>query len=248
MTSVADLTIDELARATGFTVRNVRNHQTRGILHGPRMEGRVGYYDERHVERLQLIRRLQEDGMSLRAVENLLATRGETADRMNALRLEVLSQLSRDRTPERLPIEQVQERFGPFGPEVVELALELNAVTLDDEGTFVIDDPALLGVLEQAAEQGLSLESALTAAVEVQRLCERAAGVFVELIRHDVWAPFDEAGQPEDGWASVQGSIERVRPLASQIFSLMLPSAIDERIDKVFNEEIGKQADVARSR
>jgi hypothetical protein len=37
-----DLTIDELARRTGMTVRNVRAHQSRGRLARPTLRGRTG--------------------------------------------------------------------------------------------------------------------------------------------------------------------------------------------------------------
>jgi DNA-binding transcriptional MerR regulator len=69
------VTIDELARRAGETTRNVRAHQARGLLPPPRLVGRVGSYDERHVERLATIRRLQDRGFSLAAVRELLAAR-----------------------------------------------------------------------------------------------------------------------------------------------------------------------------
>ena len=36
-----DLTIDDLARDTGLSVRNVRSHQARGLLPPPEVRGRV---------------------------------------------------------------------------------------------------------------------------------------------------------------------------------------------------------------
>ena len=38
------LTIGELAEAAGMTVRNVRNHQARGLLAPPSLVARTGYY------------------------------------------------------------------------------------------------------------------------------------------------------------------------------------------------------------
>ena len=55
------LTIDELAHATGVSSRNIRYYQTRGLLPPPAVEGRLGYYDRRHVERLRLIQELQAE-------------------------------------------------------------------------------------------------------------------------------------------------------------------------------------------
>jgi MerR-like DNA binding protein len=66
------LTIGELAAAAGMTVRNVRNHQARGLIGPPRLEGRTGYYGEAHLERLKLIRAMQAEGFNLEAIRCLL--------------------------------------------------------------------------------------------------------------------------------------------------------------------------------
>ena len=41
-----ELRIDDLARAAGATVRNVRAYQDRGLLDPPRREGRVALYNQ----------------------------------------------------------------------------------------------------------------------------------------------------------------------------------------------------------
>jgi hypothetical protein len=41
--SANDLTIDDLAREMGLSVRNVRSHQARGLLPPPEVRGRIGY-------------------------------------------------------------------------------------------------------------------------------------------------------------------------------------------------------------
>ena len=68
----ADMTIDELARASGMTVRNIRAHQSRGLLPAPEVRARTGYYGPQHVARLQLIQELQGEGYNLAAIKHLL--------------------------------------------------------------------------------------------------------------------------------------------------------------------------------
>ncbi|MEU8752974.1 MerR family transcriptional regulator [Streptomyces chartreusis] len=67
------LTIDELAARAGMTVRTVRFYGTRGLLPppviGPR---RVGHYGREHLARLALIEELQQQGMTLAAIERYL--------------------------------------------------------------------------------------------------------------------------------------------------------------------------------
>jgi hypothetical protein len=66
------LTIGELAAAAGMTVRNVRNHQARGLIGPPRLQARTGYYGAEHLERLKLIRAMQAEGFNLEAIRCLL--------------------------------------------------------------------------------------------------------------------------------------------------------------------------------
>jgi hypothetical protein len=63
----SELTIDQLARRTGMTARNIRAHQSRALLARPTLRGRTGCYSDSHdvIEhqigtefgRLELVRR-----------------------------------------------------------------------------------------------------------------------------------------------------------------------------------------------
>jgi len=53
------LTVEQLAPRSGCSVRNIRNHHTRGLLPPPEVRARVGYYNAEHVARLRLILDLQ---------------------------------------------------------------------------------------------------------------------------------------------------------------------------------------------
>ncbi len=67
--------VAELAEAAGISVELVRSYQTKGLLEGPRREGRVALYGERHLERLRDIAALKEKGYSLKAIAGLVAER-----------------------------------------------------------------------------------------------------------------------------------------------------------------------------
>src|SRR5205085_10958032 len=80
------LTIEQLSAQVGMSVRNIRNHQSRGLLPAPQVRARVGYYNGEHVERLRLIRDLQAEGFNLKAIERLLSAAGGSAARLVNLR------------------------------------------------------------------------------------------------------------------------------------------------------------------
>src|SRR5579859_6716480 len=76
MTATAEadepLTIDDLARRVQLPVRTIREYHTMRLLPPPERRGRVGLYGPRHVQRLELITRLQRRGYSLAGIRDLL--------------------------------------------------------------------------------------------------------------------------------------------------------------------------------
>src|SRR6266478_6361895 len=76
----SELTIDQLAHRTGMSARNIRAHQSRGLLAPPTLRGRTGYYSEAHIARVELIQELQADGFSLELIRKLVAMAGGSTE------------------------------------------------------------------------------------------------------------------------------------------------------------------------
>lgn len=66
------LRIEDLAARSGVRVDTIRFYQGRGLLAPPEREGRVAYYGEAHLARLQRIRGLLREGLSLALVRRVL--------------------------------------------------------------------------------------------------------------------------------------------------------------------------------
>src|SRR4051812_40947032 len=64
--------IDELAAASGVPSRTIRFYQAKGALPAPERQGRVAVYRDVHVERLKLVAGLQDRGLSLRAIREMV--------------------------------------------------------------------------------------------------------------------------------------------------------------------------------
>jgi DNA-binding transcriptional MerR regulator len=67
--------VDELAELAGISVDLVRSYQSRGLLPAPEHEGRVAWYDKRHLDRLRRIRELKARGWSMRTIADALNDR-----------------------------------------------------------------------------------------------------------------------------------------------------------------------------
>src|SRR5882757_2615670 len=106
-----ELTIEQLAAEAGMSVRNIRNHHTRGLLPAPEVRARVGYYNAEHVARLRLILDLQADGFNLAAIEPLLSGSDGLAERLLGLRRAVTTPFEPENA-EMITIEELTKRFG----------------------------------------------------------------------------------------------------------------------------------------
>lgn len=65
-------TIEELSELTGFTRRTIRYYVQESLLEPPAGRGRGGFYYDTHLNKLLYIKSLQERGLSLAAIMELL--------------------------------------------------------------------------------------------------------------------------------------------------------------------------------
>src|SRR5215218_5811207 len=106
-----ELTIDELARDTGMTVRNIRAHQSRGLLPAPEVRARTGYYGPEHAARLRLIQDLQAEGFNLKAIERLISASNGASEEVLAFGRQVLTAFAEEE-PEVATLEDLITRIG----------------------------------------------------------------------------------------------------------------------------------------
>jgi DNA-binding transcriptional MerR regulator len=106
------LTIEQLAEATGLTVRNIRAHQAKGLLPPPEVRQRIGYYGPEHVARLRLVRELQAEGFNLRGIKRLLERTHGPAERLLDLKRAVSAPFETEQ-PQVFTREELAVRLGP---------------------------------------------------------------------------------------------------------------------------------------
>ncbi|HEX2048966.1 MAG TPA: MerR family transcriptional regulator [Acidimicrobiales bacterium] len=226
------MTIDELARASGVTSRNIRAYQTRGLLPPPRVEGRVGYYDEHHLARLRYVNSLQNRGFSLAAIQALLEAWDEGRDLTDVLGFEeALTAPWTDETPERVSLERLLHMFPEAvdDPTLLPRAVELGLlVAAGDE--FEAPSPRLLRVGAELVAAGIPLAAALD---EYERLVADAARIaarFVDLFETNLWEPFVAAGLPAERLSELTDALQRVRPLATAAMEATLAHAMERAV------------------
>jgi len=230
------LTVEQLAQATGMTVRNIRNHQSRGLLPPPDVVARTGYYGPAHVERLNLIREMQADGFNLEAIRRLLAG-GD--DRLVRFRRAVTAPFEAE-APEIITQEELVERFGPVDARNLEKAERLELLVPVGEGRYEVPSPTLLHAAEEAVERGIDLGAALETVARVQRSMGSASRAFVRLFLEELWKPLRAAPDLEERWPEVAESIEKLRPVASETVLALFKQTMSAEIEAAFGRELEK--------
>jgi DNA-binding transcriptional MerR regulator len=236
------LRIDDLARRTGLTTRNIRAYHTRGLLPPPEIRGRTGYYGPEHVARLQAIRDLQAAGLNLEAVKRLLQLLPEEGSEDALAFGRALLAPWTSEEPETVDVSELARRFGGWNPDALRRAEELGVLAALGDGRYLVRSPALLRAGEQVVRLGIPLEEALAVLGEVSGQADGVARAFVRLFLTNVWEPFDAAGRPAAQWARVREAIERLRPLASAVLTAAFRQRMDEEVREALGEEVERQA------
>ena len=236
-----DLTVEQLAAEVGMSVRNIRNHHTRGLLPAPEVRARVGYYNTEHVARLRLILDLQADGFNLAAIERLLNGSDGLAERLLGLRNAVTAPFEPE-SPEVITDEELTKRFGEIDAKDIARVRKLKLLVPLGEDRFEVPSPALLRAAEEVLDLGISMHAALALVERVSRSCESISRAFTRLYLKELWEPFQRAGQPDDQWDEVIDAVDTLRPLASEALLALFKQSMTTQLEDTFGKVIEHQA------
>lgn len=238
--SEANLTVEQLAYETGMSVRNIRNHQSRGLLPPPEVRARVGYYGPDHVARLRLIQEMQAEGFKLSAISRLIGEHGADADRFVGLRQAVTAPFATE-APEVYSREELTEKFGVDDHKLLEKAQRLGLLVDLGEERYEAPSPALIRAAEEVLGMGIEIPAALAVIEKLERNAQSSARTFVNLFVDELWKPFDDAGRPEEGWEELIAAIGRLRPLAFDALNATFRLTLTTEIEKAFGEVLERR-------
>ena len=235
-----------------MTVRSLRSYQSRKLLPPPTVRGRTGYYDERHVARIQLIQNLQSEGIKLHSIARMLDEGG----RSDADLLQFTRSVQTMFTESDGSITTVGDLAGRFGVEdleagahLLERAERLGLVRHVDDVTYEELSPRLIDVGEHAVQAlGLTADEALDVVGKLRKHADGVAKIYLDLFVTNVWTPFAEADQPAEQWSDVQRALDEVRSLATEALMGAFELVMSERVGEVLEREITRPRSRQRKR
>ncbi|GAC70153.1 MerR family transcriptional regulator [Gordonia soli] len=245
---MAEYRINDLAQASGVSVRNIRVYQDRGLLPSPTIRGRTGWYSDEHLVRLNLISRMLERGYTFATISELLhaAHYGMRVEHV----LRGSPRPGRFRNFKRAATITITELRKTLNASDRSIALSQKLGLLAKDGAhFAINNPEVLEGAEVLVKGGIDIDALLDIWVRVQEDLEDVADNFVSIIT-DRW--FDEKlpDLEESEVAKMAELIQTVRPMAHEIVETTFRRALDEKISKAIGEattffDVGAVVDAA---
>lgn len=237
MTTTADpespaYTIDELAAASRLPSRTIRFYQSRGALMPPEIRGRVAYYGRPHLERLKLIAQLQDRGLRIDAIRDLLTSidRGEV-DLAEWLGVEqqIQAPWANDR-PRTVTEQELHDLAGTNRPGLVADLLRVEMLERHGD-VYLVRSPTLLSIAMKLEAAGVDLRTAAHAQEIVAKHIRRAASELVELF---VQRASEGALAPKE----LRKFFESLRPLGTEAVRVIFGRAMEYQLRKLYESGV----------
>lgn len=229
--------VEEIARAAGVSVDTVRFYQSRGLLPPPERRGRAAIYSEAHLERLQRIRALNRQGLTLEAVRRLL-DRPDPAEGVRESLLGALAEVEGDRTYSRAELAQRAE-VPDFLLDSAERAGLLEPLELDGEPRYAQSDLHTVQAGTLLLRKGFPLQDLLPLAVDhaahMNEIADRAIELFDRFIREP--QPGSEAPSKDEVTQAFQELLPAVTTLVALHFQRTLIRRARARLARKGDEE-----------
>ncbi len=237
------LTIDDLARKVELPVRTIREYHTMRLLPPPERHGRVGLYGPGHVQRLQLIARLQRRGYSLAGIRDLLGAWESGTDLTTLLGVDP-GQAVLDEAPLRLTRAELLRRL-PALEGNLDRAIAAGLVRPHGESHVFVRSPALLALSADWVRAGIPVAEVLGVIEVLTADLSRLARTLAGLVADRIWPSAAAASGGEQG-----GLLQRGRPLLLQAVASTLAdrlgNALAERAEASGDDRLKAALDGVR--
>jgi DNA-binding transcriptional MerR regulator len=221
-------TVDELARAANTTTTTVRMYQNKGVLHAPARQGRIGIYDDSHLDRIGLITELQRRGHSLAGIAELIDSYERGEPLTDLLGLSALRQPS----PVKVPLVELVERLGgvALSPEDMISAAAAGLVEIDGNDA-VVADRRFLDIGSALVELGVPPAVVLD---EWESLSEVMTGVssrFVKIFETQLLPHLDSASVTE-----ISNTVDKLAVLAREVTVTALEQSLRRDVERFVSD------------
>lgn len=244
---MAEYRLDDLARVSGVSVRNIRAYQERGLLRKPTRSGRIAVYDENHRWTLEMITFLLQKGYSVAHIADFIDGFDRNLNLADILGLRDLAEETgmeqvlrapwntRARRAERPAVQPRPLRIDRSS----ELARKLLAHQLahEDGDDLFITSADVAGRVAAAKDENFYLRVLVSVAEATQEAVQKLADVTVDELRDRLVEQYGEGWiAPPDQRADLAATITDVRELGASIVGDRLNRAMESSVLRVVGQ------------
>lgn len=235
---MAEYRLDDLARISGVSARNIRAYRERGLLDPPRRVGRSAYYDDYHLSQLKTINQLLRRGFNSAHIAEFFASMREGADLADILGIQqaILGpRIEEDRgEPESTP----DKPAAGIDPDCVEARrlIDCGLAELVD-GEVVLTDRTMAGIVARAPEPLPYVRVILRMCDATRESVNTLAADFVRALEEQYATRFGAAHVPKrEEMGELSRTVLDYRDLGNRVVAIRLDETIREQMVTAVSE------------
>jgi DNA-binding transcriptional MerR regulator len=227
---LAEYRLDDLARFSGVSARNIRAYRERGLLDPPRRVGRSAYYDDFHLSQLKTINRLLRRGFNSAHIAEFFASMRQGADLADILGIQRAILGPRpEQTGDAAHAKTLTVDIDPGCDEAQKL-LEHGLAELVD-GAVVMVDQTIGDIIARTPEQLLYVRAILRIFESTRETIDELATEVVDALEECVIARFGPNYVPKpDEYPELSRIVQDYRDLGHKVVADRLDEALQQRM------------------
>ena len=226
--ALAEYRLDDLARISGVTARNIRAYRERGLLDPPRRVGRSAYYDDYHLSQLKTINQLLRRGFNSAHIAEFFTSMRQGADLADILGIQqaILGPRTDEASEEPVaPAYTSAVRIDPRGDEARKL-IEYGIAEIVD-GEVALKDATLAAIVARSPDPMQYARAILRVFESTRSAIDTLAVDFVAVIEELYTARFGPSHVPEpEEMAELSRIVLDYRDLGNRVIANHLDDAI----------------------
>jgi DNA-binding transcriptional MerR regulator len=227
-----EYTIDELATHTRVPSRTIRFYQSNGALQSPQIRGRVAYYGPEHIERLKLIGSLQDRGLRIKAIRDLLhqVDKGELSlNEWLGLEQQLHEPWADDR-PRLVTHAELAQLIGDQWPGIIAELVRLEQIERRGD-SYLVHSPALLQVALRLEAAGIDLPTGVGASQILRKHLSRATAELTSYFYKRIGEGFGRDVTAKD----VTDAYQALRPLGQEAVRVVFAQEMERALRRLLD-------------
>ena len=236
---MAEYRLDDLARISGVSARNIRAYRERGLLDPPRRVGRSAYYDDYHLSQLKTINQLLRRGFNSAHIAEFFARMREGADLADILGIQQAILGPRIAEDREEPEEAAGKSVRGIDPDGVEARrlIDCGLAELAD-GEVVLNDKTMAAIVARAPEPSTYMRVILRIFDATRESIDTLAADFVHALEELYTAQFGGAHVPNlEETAELSRIVLDYRDLGNRVVAVRLGEAMREQLVTAVSED-----------